>query len=226
MTRPADLVDTVKNVTTTTPLKGEKIELAQSGDMHTLTKPKDNKFGLIRAVLTWTQPPSVARATGFLGRILPKRQPKVDLDIGCLYELTDGSRGCIQGLGNLYGALEEAPFIKLNADDQSGSSRGEQLAINAHDWSQFKRIIIYAYLYDGVAAWDYVDAQISLRIPQKPIFKITPTSYEYGKGMCAIVELSNVKGDMVIKNLTEYYPGHSEMDYAHGFGLRWIIKDK
>lgn len=226
MTRPADLIDTVKDVKTTAPKKGTPILLENAGDVHTIPAPEEGKFGLIRAILKWTQPPGVPRASGFIGRMLPKRQPKVDLDIGCLYELSNGTRGCIQGLGNLYGALEKAPFIKLTADDKSGESKGEELVINAHDWSHFKRIIIYAYLYDGVAAWDYVDAQISLRIPQQPIFKITPTSYEYGKGMCAIVELSNKDGDLHIKNLTEYYPGHSEMDYAHGFGLRWVIKDK
>ncbi len=225
MTRPADLVDRVTQVNTPTPKKGKPIVLENAGETHIISTDQAN-FGLIRALLTWTRPPGVPRANGVLGRILPKRQPKVDLDIGCLYELNDGTRGCLQALGNLYGALEKSPFIKLSCDDTTGGTKGEALTINAHDWSQFKRIIIYAYLYDGVVAWDYVDATVTLRIPQQPVFKITPTSYEYGHGMCAIVELSNDDNALVIKNLTEYYPGHSEMDYAHGFGLRWVIKDK
>ena len=225
MTRPADLIDSVSDVTSTAPSKDGPIDLSVAGQTHTVPS-RDDGFGLLRARLTWTQPPAVPRANGFLGQILPKRQPKVDLDIGCLYELSDGTRGCIQALGNLFGSLEKSPFIKLNADDTSGESKGEDMVINAHDWSNFKRIIIYAYLYDGVAAWDFVDATVTLTIPQAPTVTIKPTSFEYGKGMCAIVELSNQDGHITIKNLTEYYPGHSEMDYAHGFGLRWVVKDK
>ncbi len=207
-------------------IEKECVALHNSGDCHVIDIPENQDFGLIGALLTWTQPPASPRATGFLGRILPKRKEKVDLDIGCLYETQSGTRGCVQSLGNLFGAIDHEPYIKLSKDDVSGVSIGEELVINGHQWSQFKRIVIYAYLYDGVTAWDQVDATITMRVPQSPVFQIAPSSYELGKGMCALAELSNLDGRMQIKNLTEYYPGHSELDYAHGFGLRWVIKDK
>src|SRR5690606_40105293 len=55
----------------------------------------------------------------------------VDLDLGCLYELADGSKGVIQALGNSFGALNTPPYIHLDGDDRTGSSTGgENMHIN------------------------------------------------------------------------------------------------
>lgn len=48
----------------------------------------------------------------------------VDLDMGCLYELADGTRGAVQPLGNLLGDLNDPPYVKLSGDDRFGSGSG------------------------------------------------------------------------------------------------------
>lgn len=44
----------------------------------------------------------------------------VDLDLACMYELTDGTRGVVQPLGKFFGDLQHPPYIKLSGDDKYG----------------------------------------------------------------------------------------------------------
>lgn len=82
-------------------------------------------IGEILINLNWSQP---ARR-GLFSRA---SQP-IDLDLGCLFELTNGSKGAVQALGNSFGSLSQAPFISLDGDDRSGESAGgENLRINGN----------------------------------------------------------------------------------------------
>ena len=54
----------------------------------------------------------------------------VDLDLGCLYELTDGTKGVVQPLGSFLGDLNEPPYVKLSGDDRFGSASGETIYVN------------------------------------------------------------------------------------------------
>ena len=57
----------------------------------------------------------------------------VDLDLGFMFELSDGQPGLVQALGNAWGNYDRAPFIKLQADDRTGQNRdGENLLITAN----------------------------------------------------------------------------------------------
>lgn len=85
--------------------KDQKVNLEKHG----------TSLGEILINLNWSQP---ARLGGFFS---PKPQP-IDLDLGCLFELQDGSKGCVQALGNSLGNLNNAPYISLDGDDRTGSS--------------------------------------------------------------------------------------------------------
>jgi tellurite resistance protein TerA len=39
----------------------------------------------------------------------------IDLDLACLYELSDGTKLVVQALGNQFGAYEKSPYIHLLA---------------------------------------------------------------------------------------------------------------
>ena len=54
----------------------------------------------------------------------------VDLDLGCMYELTDGTKGVVQPLGGFLGELNGAPYVKLSGDDRFGSGSGETIFVN------------------------------------------------------------------------------------------------
>ena len=90
----------------------------------------------------------------------------VDLDLGCFYELRDGKKMLIDGLqfshgrgGNRHhqtrqGCYDNAPYIWHQGDDRGGgSSSGETILVNPNGVSQIKRIIVYTFIYEGVAKW-------------------------------------------------------------------------
>ena len=85
------------------------------------------------------------------GKKLQKSAEGVDLDIGCLYELDNNKRGAIQAFGNLYGCLEEEPYITLSGDERTGDAEGqdEVICVNGKKWDRIVRLVVYIYIYGG-----------------------------------------------------------------------------
>lgn len=82
-----------------------KIELKKKGQSINLTKNNNNNIGEILVNLQWDQQVK-AKPTGFLSSLLGGKPKGVDLDLGCLYELNNGEKGCVQALGNAFGTLK------------------------------------------------------------------------------------------------------------------------
>lgn len=159
-----------------------------------------------------------------LGKLMKRtRKIDVDLDIGCLYELKDGTRGAIQAFGEKFGHYDKPPFIVLSDDERTGATPGhdEFILINAHHWDKIKRVIVYIYIYAGAPSWSHVKPQIVVDIPGENDFYVTLDAFEDHLCLCALAELENVRGGIRLTNRTEYFPGHEEMDRAFGFGLLW-----
>lgn len=72
----------------------------------------------------------------------------VDLDLGCLYELADGTKGVVQPLGGLLGDVNAPPYVKLSGDDRFGSASGETMYVNLDHRDQIKRLLVFVYIYD------------------------------------------------------------------------------
>lgn len=172
------------------------------------------------------------RKSGFFDKILGKaKQVKsaaskgagIDLDIGCLYEMKDGSRGVIQAFGDQYGALDQAPYIQLSGDERTGEAEGEDelITVNGKRWDEFVRIIIYIYIYDGADNWEEVQPQVQVRVPEEKPMIVSLHAKREELALCAVARLENVRGGIRMTNLLEYFPGHAEMDRAFGFGLEW-----
>ena len=170
--------------------------------------------------------------TSFLDKLLGKNQPKkpkipksagVDLDIGCLYELSNGKRGAIQAFGDMYGALEKEPFIFLSGDERTGDAEGEDelIQVNGTRWDDIKRIVIYIYIYGGADNWETVQPQIQVRVPEEKPMIVTLRAKREELAVCAVAGLENVRGGIRMTNYMEYFPGHPAMDRAFGFGLEW-----
>ncbi|HPF78583.1 MAG TPA: TerD family protein [Alphaproteobacteria bacterium] len=157
------------------------------------------------------------------GQNQPTRHKGVDLDIGCLYELKNGKRGVIQAFGDMYGALDEEPYIHLSGDERTGEAEGEDevITVNGHRWDEFKRIIIYIYIYKGASNWETVKPQIQVRVPEERPMIVSLNARREELALCAVAGLENVRGGIRMTNYMEYFPGHAEMDRAFGFGLEW-----
>lgn len=177
--------------------------------------------------------------TGLLNKLLGKAKGKapvrkstkkrgVDLDVGVLYELANGKRGCVQAFGEQYGALEEEPFVFLSGDERTGDAEGEDelIKVNGRQWNQFKRILIYVYIYEGVDNWDTVKPQIQVRVPEEKPMIVSLNAKRQDLALCAVAGLENIRGGIKMTNFMEYFPGHAEMDRAFGYGLDWAEGQK
>ena len=214
-----------------------KITLEKRGDKVSLAKRDSKGYGRIRVNLNWNQgatAPPRADAGGFIGKLFgaPFGKPAspasgIDLDIGCLFEMTGGAKSAVQALGNSWGAYERAPYIHLEGDDRTGSvSSGENLYINGAHFEQIKRVLVYAFIYDGVPNWAATDAVVSIEIPGQPPVEVKLDNGT-NQSMCAIALLDNQGGNLQVTKLVEYFGGqgkktaHQQMDERYGFGLNW-----
>ncbi|MGN0382967.1 MAG: TerD family protein [Eubacterium sp.] len=190
--------------------KGQKINLS---------KTSNDGLGEILVNLNWNSRPV---NQGFLKSLFGGNNG-IDLDLGCLYELKDGRKGAVQALGNSFGNLSVAPFISLDGDDRSGSSaEGENLRINGNQIIQFKRILVYTFIYEGVANWQQADATVTIRYPRAEDVIVKMDTYNSSNTMCALALFENMNDETFsVQKLVQFYQGHEAMDRAFGWGMRW-----
>ncbi|PAQ14252.1 Tellurium resistance [Bacillaceae bacterium SAOS 7] len=202
------------------------IELKKKGQSINLSK-KGNNIGEILVNLNWNQNPNVEKKGGLLSSLFGGNR-NFDLDLGCLYEMNSGEKGCVQALGDAFGSLTHFPYIKLDHDDRTGASiGGENLRINGNRIIDIKRVLVYAFIYEGAANWSEADAVVRLTYPNGEDIVVKLDEHRNGKGMCAIAMIENVNNETFsVKRLVEYFQGHQQMDRAYGWGMRWTAGSK
>jgi len=200
-----------------------KIELTKKGQSVNLQK-QSATLGEIVVNLNWNQQKSEG---GLLASILGKNKG-IDLDLGCLFELTDGSKGCVQALGNAFGSLKELPYIQLDGDDRTGSvSGGENLRINGNQIAQIKRIVVYTFIYKGAANWAQADGIVTMSYPGGNDIVVRLDETRSNLGMCAIAMIENINNETFrVQRLVEYFKNHIELDRAYDWGMQWRAGSK
>ncbi|WP_035805975.1 TerD family protein [Kitasatospora mediocidica] len=149
-------------------------------------------------------------------------QLNVDLDLACMYELADGTTGVVQPLGQFFGDLQRPPYIKLSGDDQYGAPSGETMYINLEKKDQFKRLLIFVYIYDGTPAFDQTHAQIQIVPPTGPRLEINLEERAPAARSCAVVLIENRGGELMARREVRYVHGfQSDLDRLYGFGMQW-----
>lgn len=205
-----------------------KIELTKKGQSINLAK-NNQVIGEILVNLNWNQQNNGKKSGGFLSSLLGKsNNSNVDLDLGCLYELKNGEKGCVQALGNAFGAYESHPYVQLDADDRTGSATGgENLRINGNKISEIKRVLVYAFIYEGVANWSQADGVVTLKYPAGPDIEVKLDEHKNGQIMCAIAMIENVNDETFkVERLVEYFNGHKNMDRTYDWGMNWVAGKK
>ncbi|MGJ9418866.1 TerD family protein [Massilia sp. CMS3.1] len=230
-----------------------KVTLEKRGDKVSLDKRGSAGFGRIHVNLNWNRssvapapaPAPVPEKTGLLGRLSGvvsgamggamggrRRSGGIDLDLGCMFELSDGRKGLVQALGNSWGEYEGAPYMKLDADDRTGASNnGENLYINGDQFAQIRRAIIFTFIYEGVPNWSATDGVVTIAVPNQAPIEVRLD----GGGsqmMCAIAMIENQGGQLQVTKMAEYFEqqgrtsAHEMMDRRFNFGLRWKTGSK
>jgi tellurite resistance protein TerA len=194
-----------------------KIQLKKKGDVINLQKGS-GPIGEILVNLNWNR----GKSGLFFG------SKGIDLDLGCLFELKDGRKGTVQALGQSFGSLNWAPYTSLDGDDRTGAvSTGENLRINGKHVSEIERIVVYAFIYEGVTKWSDADGIVTIKQKGGPDIEVKLDTHDNRRGMCAIAMIRNVNDQTFsIERLVEYFSGHQDLDEAYNWGLRWVAGSK
>ncbi|MCD8520333.1 MAG: hypothetical protein LRY57_03425 [Alphaproteobacteria bacterium] len=96
--------------------------LAQPGQSIAVS-PGPSGFPDFRIGVAWDN--TRLQKGNFFERIAKRLMNKgIDLDLGCLYELQDGTRGALQAFGDKYGNFDAPPYISLSGDERTGNRAG------------------------------------------------------------------------------------------------------
>ena len=197
------------------PVSLSKVSLTKTERTVSLKKD-DGHFGRIKVNLNWNQKPK----GGFFGM----GKTAIDLDLGAFIEFKSGGRTVVQALGSKFGSYNEQPFVFLKGDDRSGAATdGEWLEINGDMWEHFRRILIYAFIYEGAANWQETDGEVRVMVPNQPEVEVRMNEFSGNgtDGMCAVALLENVGGEIKVSREVNFFRGHELMDRAYGWGMAW-----
>jgi len=198
------------------PVSLSKVTLTKSAPTVSLTK-QGGTGGLLRVNLNWNaKPPS---------RGLFAKHQSLDLDLGCLYEFADGTKGVVQALGNAFTATDRSGqrLIWLDGDDRSGAvSTGENLFVDLADVDRIKRVLVFALIYEGAANWAAADGVATLYPVSGPPVEVRLDDPRDGARICAVAMLENHGGEIVVRREVNYLNGAQRLlDETYGWGMNW-----
>ncbi len=191
----------------------------QKGQKVSLEKKSSAGLGEILVNLNWNARP---QKKGFLSSLFASNQG-IDLDLGCLFELKDGRKGTVQALGNCFGSLNHPPFIALDGDDRTGAAAaGENLRINGDKIAEIKRILVYTFIYEGVANGQQADAIVTIKYPGAEDLVVKMDSFHSSEIMCGLALFENQDDQTFsVEKIVQFYRGHEALDKAFGWGMKW-----
>ncbi|MFH5228871.1 TerD family protein [Antrihabitans spumae] len=207
------------------PVNMNKISLTKNAPAISLTK-QGATSGLMRVNLNWSARPGAAK--GMFG----KRRSGVDLDLDlcCLWELMDGTKGCIHALGD-FGALDRAPYIMLDKDDRTGGNvSGENLDINLDFTGHFRRILVFAELYEGAEDFRGVEATATLYPVNSAPIEMSMNDCHDASRDAVLAVIENINGELVVRREGVFVLppagrprwGKQSVDEAYRWGLNWV----
>lgn len=193
------------------------IILQKKGAQHHIQLQKDDLHGAIVIQLQWSN------------------GAPVDLDLGCYYELRDGKRCLIDALqfmnGNggpadkstKQGCYINPPYIWHTGDDRGDNdSSKETIIVNAKGLADIKRIIVYAYIYEGAAKWSLTDAVVKVTVPHQQPVNVQMGEVNDKRRFCAIAQIDfDNDNSITVKRLVSFHNSHSDCDIQYGWGFTY-----
>jgi tellurite resistance protein TerA len=196
-----------------------KITLTKSAPSVSLSK-RGAAGGQLRVNLQWSAGEQ-QQSRGLFGK---RRGNAVDLDLACLWEFSDGSKGVVQALGNAFQApYQGAPIIRLDGDDRSGTATGgENMFIDLSRVDEIRRILVFTFIYEGVPNWASADGVVTLHPASGPEIEVRLDEPDPSSPTCVIAMLENKGGDLVVRREIRYIRGgQADVDDAYGWGMEW-----
>ena len=195
-----------------------KVSLEKSKPSISLEKT-GSSFGEIVLNLNWTAQPT---KKGFFGGT-----KQLDLDLGCLVELADGSKGVVQALGNSFGSYDGAPYIELSGDDRTGAiDAGETIRINGAQFDKIRKLAVFALIYEGAPNWQTTDGVVRITAPNQPEISVRMNEQDSSSRLCGIATIENDGGKMRIERLVRFYRDQKQYADDMGIMLQWKAGSK
>lgn len=208
------------------PVRLTKVTLTKAAPSVSLTK-QGGTSGAMRVNLNWQVRKQFSGWARKLGRPVAMHD-NLDLDLCCLYELSDGSKGVVQALGNAFGALHQPPFIHLDGDDRTGAvSTGENLTISLDHQRYFRRILVFVTIYEGARSFADLHATVTLQPQYGAPVDFSLDECTVPSTVCALALITNTGSDLVVQREARYLvpdrgvSPQRTVDYAYGWGMNW-----
>ncbi|ELS51151.1 TerD family protein [Streptomyces viridochromogenes] len=208
------------------PLSLSKVTLTKAAPSVSLTK-QGGTSGAMRVNLNWETRKQFSGWASKLGRTMALHND-LDLDLCALYELTDGSKGVIQSLGNAFGALHQPPYIHLDGDDRTGAlAGGENLTINLDHQRDFRRVLIFVTIYEGARSFAELHATVTLTPQHGAPIDFSLDECTVPSTVCALALITNTGSDLVVQREARYLipergvSPQRTVDHAYGWGMNW-----
>ncbi len=201
------------------------ITLQKRGDKHQINLSKEQKVQLkVDVNLNWNS--VEAKSSGLLGKLFGGGSSAApDLDLGCMYELNDGSKGVIQPLGGNFGSLTAPPFIFMDKDDRSGrAADGENMVIVRPD--TIKRVLVFALIYQGAKDFRTVNGRMHFKMSNGEEIRIELDNPGENQLFCAAAMIQFTEAGVVMTKEERYFNGHRAADDHYGFGFQWTTGSK
>ncbi|WNF01467.1 TerD family protein [Streptomyces luomodiensis] len=209
-----------------TPVSLSKVTLTKEAPSVSLTK-QGGTSGTMRINLNWQMQKQFSGWASKLGKAMAMHND-LDLDLGALFELADGSKGVVQALGNSFGSLHQPPFIHLDADDRTGArAAGENLTINLDHRQSFRRILVFVTIYEGARSFANLHATVTLQPQFGAPIDFSLDECTVPSPVCALALITNTGGDLVVQREARYLvpergvSPQRTLDHAYGWGMNW-----
>jgi tellurite resistance protein TerA len=181
----------------------------------------------MRVNLNWEMRKQFTGWAAKLGRAVAQHAD-LDLDLCALYELTDGSKGVVQSLGNAFGSLHQAPYIHLDGDDRTGAlASGENLTINLDHKDKLRRVLVFVTVYEGARSFADLHATVTFQPQFGAAVDFSLDDCTVPSTVCALALLTRENGDLVVRREARYLvpqrgvSPQRTVDQAYGWGMNW-----
>ncbi|MGW0783753.1 TerD family protein [Streptomyces sp. NPDC002913] len=203
-----------------------KVTLTKDAPSVSLSK-QGGTTGVLRVNLNWEVRKQFKGWGAKLGRAVAMHGD-LDLDLCALYELTDGSKGVVQALGNAFGSLRQPPYIHLDGDDRTGAvSSGENLTVNLDHKDRLRRVLIFVTIYEGARSFADLHATVTLQPQNGAAIDFSLDECTVPSTVCALALITGNGGDLTVQREARYLvpqrgvSPQRTIDAAYGWGMNW-----
>ncbi|MFJ8005345.1 TerD family protein [Streptomyces fagopyri] len=208
------------------PVRLSKVTLTKEAPSVSLAK-QGGTSGSMRVNLNWQVRKQFSGWGSKRGRAVAMHAD-LDLDLCALYELSDGSKGVVQALGNAFGALHQPPYIHLDGDDRTGAvESGENLTVNLDHRRSFRRILIFVTIYEGARSFADLHATVTLQPTNGASVDFSLDECTVPSTVCALALITNSGGDLIVQREARYLvpergvSPQRTVDRVYGWGMNW-----